>query len=198
MIKLCIFDMGGVVVRNYQVWPLILDFLDRKEEDVSSPGFDKAHHDYGLGLINEDDLWAQYVKASGRDIPPHEGSLMGKFFTPTLDQPTVAIIQKLKALGISVVCGTNTGDAHYTVHVRLGQYDIFDRVYASHLMHLAKPDPAFFTCILEAEGVKPEETFFTDDWADNIEAAVKMGIAGFLYTGADTLKGHLNSLGLPV
>jgi putative hydrolase of the HAD superfamily len=190
--------MGGVVVRNYGIWPQLLEFLGETEADVLVPAFKAAQHEYGLGLIDEDEAWARYTAATGKALPPHEGTLMGKFFTPTLDEPTVAIIRELKRQGIRVVCGTNTGDAHYTAHVQLGQYSVFDEVYASHLMHLAKPDPAFFTHILNAEGIKPEEAFFTDDWAINAEAAAKLGIAGFTYTGAETLRHSLNSIGLLV
>jgi putative hydrolase of the HAD superfamily len=80
----------------------------------------------------------------------------------------------------------------------LGQYAVFDKVYASHLMGLAKPDADFFTYILKAEGMKPEEVFFTDDLARNAEAAAGLGIASLAYTGADALRVWLCSLGISV
>lgn len=198
MIRLCIFDMGGVVVRDINCWPEISAFLGVEESIIRDPAFSETQHQYGLGHIDEDEVWRRFTQITGRPVPPHEGSIMGRFFAPHSDQATVDVINKLKARGIRVVCGSNTGDAHYTVHQQLEQYGIFDRVYASHLIHLAKPDPAFYTYILDAEAVKQEEAFFTDDWPPNVEAASKLGIAGFIYTGADPLRNQLRSLGISV
>jgi putative hydrolase of the HAD superfamily len=198
MIRLCIFDMGGVVVRDINCWPEISAFLNISEERIRDPAFSEVQHQYGLGRIDEDEVWRRFTQITARPVPLHQGSILGRFFTPRLDQATVDVITKLKAGGTRVVCGTNTGDAHYTVHQQLNQYGMFDRVYASHLMHLAKPDPAFYTHILEAEQVKPEEAFFTDDWPPNAEAASKLGIVGFTYTGADTLINQLRSLGISI
>jgi putative hydrolase of the HAD superfamily len=198
MIRLCIFDMGGVVVRDINCWPEIAAFLGIGENVIKDPAFSEAQHQYGLGRIDEDEVWRRFTQITGRPVPPHEGSILGRFFTPHTDRATVDVITKLKARGIRVVCGTNTGDAHYAVHRQLNQYGIFDRVYASHLIHLAKPDPAFYTHILDAEQVKPEEAFFTDDWPPNAEMAAGLGMAGFTYTGADTLISQLRSLGISI
>lgn len=196
MIRLCIFDMGGVLVRDINCWPEISAFLGVEESVVRDPAFSETQRQYGLGRIGEDEIWRRFTRITGKPVPPHEGSIMGRFFTPHPDQATADVINELKARGIRVVCGTNTGDAHYAIHQELGQYSIFDRVYASHLIHLAKPDPAFYTHILNAEGVKPEEAFFTDDWPPNAEAASKLGMASFTYTDADTLRSQLHSLGI--
>jgi putative hydrolase of the HAD superfamily len=198
MIKLWVFDMGGVLVRDIECLPRILAFLGCGEEELRRPGFQRAQHEYGLGLIGEGELWRRYEELTGRKVPPYGESLLGKYFFPRLDEPTAELLLKLKARGGPVVCGTNTGDAHYQAHLRLGQYAVFDRVYASQLMHLAKPDPAFYRHILNAEGVPPEETFFTDDFPKNVEAARALGIAAFTYTGAEALREQLASLGIPL
>jgi putative hydrolase of the HAD superfamily len=194
MIRLGIFDMGGVVVHDIYCWPEILAFLGVEENIIKNPAFSEIQHQYGLGYIDEDELWRCFTRITDRPVPPYEGSIMGRFFTPHLDQATVDVINELKARGIRVVCGTNTGDAHYAIHRQFDQYSMFDQVYASHLIHLAKPDPAFYTHILDAENVEPEEAFFTDDWPPNVEAASKLGIAGFTYTDADNLRNRLHFL----
>jgi putative hydrolase of the HAD superfamily len=188
--------MGGVVARNIHIWPQLLEFLGQKESDVLVPEFQKAQHEYGLGLISEDEIWSRYTRATGKAVPPHEGSLMGKFFAPLLDEPTVQLIRDLKKQGLRVVCGTNTGDAHYVIHNKLNQYAVFDKVYASQLIHISKPDAAFYYHILDAEGAKPAEAFFTDDYAQNVEAAAKLGITAFLFTDAAALRNDLRSIGI--
>ena len=49
-------------------------------------------------------------------------------------------------------------------------------------MHLAKPSEEIFHEVLRQTGVKAGETLFIDDNRDNIEAARRVGIHGFLET----------------
>jgi putative hydrolase of the HAD superfamily len=105
-------------------------------------------------------------------------------------------VEELKAEGMRVVVGTNVIDAHYNTHIKLNQYGIFHKIYASHLMGIAKPDLSFYFHILKAEGVEAAETFFTDDHKENVDAALKLGINAFLYTDASALREQLRSLGL--
>ena len=203
MIKCCIFDMGGVIFRNFHVWPELTSFLGiNKKLSEIDPRLHAAMNQHGQGKISESDFWSLYTQISGNSLPPCETeTLLGKFFHPTMDEATVRIVEELKAAGNRVVIGTNTIDAHYKIHTQLKQYAIFDKVYASHLMGISKPDPAFYSTILEAEGIsdafgiRAEDAFFTDDMAVNVEAAAAMGIKAFLYSDASALREQLLSLG---
>ena len=152
--------------------------------------------DHNRGKINEEDFWTLYREIIGKDLPPHDESLFGKFFKPKPDEPTVKIVRALKEAGIRVVVGSNTIDSHYEILERMGIFDDFDKVYASQIMGLAKPDPAFYEYILREEGVNAPEAFFTDDLEENIDSAVKAGLKAFLYTDAEALKMQLSALGL--
>ena len=68
-----------------------------------------------------------------------------------------------------------------------GDYAFFNQTYASNKIGCAKPDPHFFELILEAEEATPEETFFTDDRAENIAGAESLGINARLFTSAEDL-----------
>jgi putative hydrolase of the HAD superfamily len=113
-----------------------------------------------------------------------------------MNEPIVQIVQQLKATGMRVTIGTNVIDAHYSIHKKQGQYDLFDKVYASHLMGIAKPDPAFYAYILKAEGIKAQDVFFTDDTIENVNAAANSGLNTFHCANAQALKNQLRSLGL--
>ena len=198
MIKCCIFDMGGVMIRDYHMEPELMPFLGLSERSfaVADPRFQEALRRHSRGEIGEDDFWLYYEKISGKAVPPHEGSLLGKFFHPTLDEPTVQLARELKAAGMRVICGTNVIDAHYDIHQKLNQYAVFEKVYASHLMGSAKPESAFYAYILKEEGIAAAEAFFTDDMVDNVHAASAFGLNAFLYAGAAALREQLLSLGL--
>ena len=72
-----------------------------------------------------------------------------------------------------------------------GDYGVFDAVYASHIMGLAKPDPAFYTYILEQEDCTADRAVFVDDLAANIEAARSLGIHSLLFSDAAKLRRDL-------
>ena len=190
--------MGGVMIRDYHMEPELMPFLGLSERSFAAADL-KLHAAlirHSRREISEDEFWTLYTEITGRIAPPCEGSLLGKFFHPRLDEPTVQIVKELKAAGMRVVAGTNVIDAHYKVHMNLNQYALFDKVYASHLMGAAKPEPAFYEYILRSEGLQAADTFFTDDVAENAEAATNAGLNAFIYTGAGALRGQLLSLGL--
>jgi FMN phosphatase YigB (HAD superfamily) len=105
----------------------------------------------------------------------------------------VTIIDTLKN-GARVVAGTNTISPHYEIHLQKGDYRVFDAVYASHLMGLAKPDPAFYTYILEHEDCPADRAVFVDDFPENVEAARQLGIHSFVFTDTEKLKKNLAAL----
>ena len=190
--------MGGVMIRNYHMEPELMPFLGLGERSISAvdPRLHDAILQHSRGEISESAFWEHYAEITGRSVPAHKGSLLGRFFHPTMDDPTAEVVGELKSSGMRVVLGTNVFDAHYNIHMNLKQYADFDRIYASHLMGITKPDPAFFSYILKEEGLNAEEVFFTDDVPVNVGAAAGTGINAFLYTDAAALRKQLHSLGL--
>jgi FMN phosphatase YigB (HAD superfamily) len=189
MFQLYIFDMGGVVSRNTNVAPEIsayLEFDGAKLIEYARDDFEALT----TGAISVEEFTRRFSLKSGRPI---EGDLLDRFFHPELDLDVVATIATLKN-GARIVAGTNTITPHYQIHLQKGDYEIFDAVYASHLMGLAKPDPAFYTYILDQEGCSPEQAVFIDDLPDNVEAAGNLGIHSFVFTDADRLKKDLAAL----
>ncbi len=180
---LYIFDMGGVLARDFDVmpeaarrlgmeWP---DFLRHALVDIDA---------LLTGAITEAEYWLRFEAASGVRAAENWWDTL---FAPSVDADVEAIVRSVQAKG-RVVCGTNVIASHYDWLVAKGRYESFDAVYASHLMGLRKPDPRFWLRILEAEGTKPDEAFFIDDMAENVEAARGLGIASHLFSGAAGLR----------
>jgi len=190
--------MGGVVIRNFHVARPLLSFLGRSEASISGidPRIRDALLGHQVGAVSEDEFWRIYAEATGDAVPETGESLLGRFFEPTIDEPTVALIEELKARGFRVVCGTNVIDGHYRKHMENDDYRAFEKVYASHILGEAKPDRAFYERILEAEGYAPSEAFFVDDAPENVEAAASLGIEAYRYDDAAGLRARLVELGL--
>jgi putative hydrolase of the HAD superfamily len=189
MPKLYIFDMGGVVSLNTDVGERIAERLgfDRgklwelmQEEIVSLMA----------GSITAEEFWRRFSSKSDLQV---DEDLWALTFQPRPNREVIEMIHALKKEA-RVVVGTNTIEPHFLVHSRNGDYDIFDRVYASFQIGLVKPDSAFYTYILEREGCLPAETVFVDDAGENVAAARKLGIHSLLFIEAAKLRQDLAAL----
>lgn len=188
-VKLYIFDMGGVVVQNSDIFYKIFDYLNISENEFyqySGTNIDQVSD----GKITIPQFWQLFSERSG--IPVSE-DLFIKFFHPTLDREVVQLITELKHTA-RVVCGTNTLDSHYQYHIDHEEYAAFDEVYASNKIGISKPNPGFFRYILEKENISPGESCFIDDMPENVAAADKLGIKALRYTGVAALRDSLKKV----
>ena len=191
---LYIFDMGGVVARQADVFPDVFRHLDiTREEFLAFAG--KNLEKLSNGKVSTDEFWAQFSRRYGREV---QEELFGKFFHPSINREVIALLGQLKAHA-RVVCGTNTFDPHYDYHLSCGHYAIFDAVFASNKIGLSKPDPKFYRHILKNEGADPQETFFVDDMVENVLSAESIGINAILFRDSKSLvlqiKNHQKSTG---
>ena len=181
-VRLYIFDMGGVVSRNADVFPDVFSYLDITEEEFLTVAGDNLGKLFN-GKVSTDEFWVQFSRRYGREV---KEELFGKFFHPSLDPEVIALIRQVKARS-RVVCGTNTFDPHYDHHLSRGHYAIFDAVFASNKIGLSKPDPEFYRYILKNEGVHPEDAFFVDDTDVNVLSAERLGMNVHLFRDSASL-----------
>ena len=185
---LFIFDMGGVVTTTFP-----LDLLTGKL-GLSKAEFLEICRENGniwekleKGFINVREFWTCFNQAAAtRGIKPVQYDLFRLYFHPTLQTRTAELIAALRKKH-RVVCGTNTIDSHWENHLERGDYAFFDQTYASNKIGEAKPNPNFFQLILEAEGYKAEEAFFTDDKIENCQAAAWLGIRAVQFESPEKL-----------
>ena len=184
--KLYIFDMGGVVAYNTDVFPAVCGHLGMTAErfyKLAGSSLERLLD----GAITGDEFWARFSSNYGT---PVKEDLFAKYFNPHLDQSVVAILSRLKN-STRVVCGTNVFDSHYDYLVPRGYYDLFDAVYASNKMGMSKPHSKFYRYILNTEGMKPESAVFIDDDETNVHAAEKLGIRSILFRDSEGLRSEI-------
>jgi len=191
MIKLFVFDMGGVVAGSTGFDKKLANYLNFQGKLLhENKDVEKAIRSHMEGKIDENQFWEVYSSKYG-PIKDSKNGLFGKFFNPSLDKETVKLIEDLKAKKNRVVCGTNVIDSHYKIHMLKGQYDVFDEVYASHLMHFSKPNIDFYRYICEKENVEPSQVFFTDDMEENILTAREYGLNAVIFKSAEQIRNYL-------
>ncbi len=72
----------------------------------------------------------------------------------------------------------------------------FDRPFISGHLRLSKPDPAIYAHVETDSGLAPKHLLFTDDRAENIEAAETRGWQTHLFDGPEAWAARLVSEGL--
>ena len=189
---LFIFDMGGVVTTTFfhSGKSRFFEKLGVTAEEFNDFAAKADLHALDIGQITVSQFWKNYNEVIARerpDLPRAEFDLFRLYFHPKRNEGTVALINDLRK-NHRVVCGTNTIDSHWENHCERGDYSFFDQTYASNKIGIAKPDPKFWQTIMMAEGFTPEETFFTDDRLDNVEAARAIGINAEQFITAEELR----------
>ncbi len=172
-----IFDMGNVLSLDVDVLPPIAAKLGMTIRQIT----DYAGDDFSellVGAKTAEEFWQGFNRHFGMDV---REDLLITCFHPVNDTRMERLILDLKAAGHRVVCGTNAFEKHYRYHLERGEYAVFDRVYASNLLGIAKPSPAFFQHILGQECWQARDTFFIDDRAANVAVAGELGMRSFLY-----------------
>lgn len=95
---------------------------------------------------------------------------------------SLTVVRTLRAAGTRCYLATNQTAARAAVMRELGYDDVFDGQFYSCELGLAKPDPAYFTAILERLDSDGSEVLFVDDLADNVAGAVTAGLRAEVYT----------------
>ena len=181
IMRLFIFDMGNVFLTGIAVIKGMAEALGIDEGALRSD-YSANEHQLMDGSMMPCDYYRHIESRFGRKVP---GDPFLDFFSPSSDERVLGLCDMLRGNGKRVVVGSNTFAPHWEyVHAMPSRpLSHFDALYASHLMHLAKPDAAFWKHICSAEGCSPEETVFIDDLEENCRGAESIGINAFLYRG---------------
>lgn len=198
---LIMVDMGGVLALHTDTGMekrLLRDFGLEEYDSFSEldPSLPDLLQEHSKNCITEEQMWEQFTQKTGIVVPPYKGSLWAKYFQPELDQAMLQLLSELKQNGYRVVCATNTEPAHYMHHKAMQHYAVFDTVYASCEIGKAKPEPEFFTHILQCENIQGEQVIFIDDNAKNCEVASTLGIRAYHYEDISDLRWALLDMGM--
>ena len=115
---------------------------------------------------------------------------------------TREIVERLRDSGVRCYLATNQ-DEHRGrhMHTALGYGDLFDGAFYSYELRVAKPDPAYFTAVLDRIGLPGDAVLFVDDNAANVDAARSVGLRAERWhvdDGVEVLHDLLRRHGLPV
>ena len=198
-----IFDVGGVLISNQMeyVWRDVLETL-QLEEPVFRTAWREIGPALGSGQIDEAEFWRRFLERTGAAGALPEESLFVREYGRrwSVHQEVLALVARLKQLGLKTAVLSNTITAHVAHNTEKGIYAPFDVLVFSNEVGLSKPDPAIYRHTLEQLGLadRPAAAFFVDDLDENVAAARALGMRGILYTDAAQLTADMRALGVPV
>jgi putative hydrolase of the HAD superfamily len=192
-----IFDLGGVIVRHDNA--LLYDRLAAQCAEPLSARERLADgvHDriVGTGRLSIPDLHRRLVEDYG--FSARYDAFLEIWSSHFSEEPGMETVLRSLAQLYRTVFFSNTNAAHWahvTAHYPALAHG--HHAYLSHELGLIKPDPASFQRVLDLEGCAPRDAIFIDDRAENVDAAVALGIDGIVFTDAARFRGALAKRGI--
>lgn len=196
MIKLIIFDVGGV----------ILHFNDRIYKNIISKKFKINYR--ALSNVIDPILFDMDVgKASMTYL---EKTMKTKFHLSKndlawnstyqriakVDPKMIALIRRLsKKYEIAMLTNTCRSRYVYALHKFIDK-DLFDGRFASCYLGMRKPDARIFKYVLRIMNCKASESIFIDNMRTNVLGANKVGICGITFKSSSQLIDEMKAFGI--
>ncbi len=199
-----IFDLGDVIIPIDMGAPLRNFAMLANLPEAEVAALWKEHglwQQYETGLV-DDTTFRQHIRQLLRTDVWADEVIDTTWNTILLDLP-VARVERIRALAgrYRLFLLSNTNAIHIReVDKRLVSLDqppleeIFERVFYSHAVKLAKPSPAIYEHVLHEAGLVAAETAFFDDNALNIASAARLGIQAVHVQPPKTILDYLHDL----
>lgn len=186
MIKNVIFDMGNVLLEYNP--DVCLEHFVEKEEDravIKRELFEGPEWKEGdLGYLTD----AERFDGVSKRVPERLHTALKRCATGwVMCMKPVSGAREfcsfVKENGYQIYVLSNASNSFYDYFPDFLPLDYFDGIVVSCDIHMIKPDIRIYEYLLEKYGLKPEECFFIDDMAANIEGAKRAGMNGAVFKG---------------
>ena len=195
MYNTVVFDLGGVII-NLNVPRCVESFkrlmpeenirnvlgIDDEGEGVVavSAATKQLMHDFEYGNISPEEFLTTLQKYCFEGTTQEQIHAAWLSMLDTLPQERLDYIASLREKGYRTILLSNSNELHWEPiwkQYRLGEY--FDMVFASHHLHIAKPNKEIFEHVVREAQVDCAHTIYVDDLEKNRRA-------GELYAGWQT------------
>jgi glucose-1-phosphatase len=202
--RLVLFDIGGVIID--------LDFHDARStlesEFLMDPDTFSELTRFGfkgevlsvtekatIGAIGTEEYLLAFQNGCKRPVPLET---IQRLRTSMLGPERPEMLEFLDQLRkhVSIAAFSNTIALHWEVLTNPKRYrfpQLFQTIFASHLLGDAKPKVASFKKVLSVLSVSPEEVVFIDDSELNVSGASQLGIKGIVFKSLESLRAELRN-----
>lgn len=145
------------------------------------------------------DVLTELIDRRGLSISAEQ--LLALWYRIEVDQRMLDLVARARAAGVITVLATNQQSYRGAwMQQHLPYADYFDHAFYSFEVGLAKPDPAYFTHIVDHLGIAAGDAVFVDDLAENTAGARRAGLTAITYPHRSPfglLKLRLRAAGVP-
>lgn len=186
MIKNIIFDMGNVLLR-YDPEVCLNRFVKREEDRalIRRELFEGPEWVQGdLGHITDEQRFDGVSRRVPQELHTELRQCVEQWhmcMEPVHGAKEFCAYAKEQGYRLYVL--SNASSSFYQYFPRFAPFEYFDGLVVSCDIHIVKPDIRIYQYLLETYGLAPEECFFIDDMAANVEGARKAGISGAVFGG---------------
>ncbi len=195
-IEAILFDLGGVFTDSpFGVMDEISRELGSTKEQVLGIIFGAYHEDtdHPWHRLERGELSLEIARQEiieigaqrGLDVDPFE--VLRRIGSGGFEDrlPLVERTRRLRSEGYKTALVTNNfAEVRAGWRAMLPIDELFDVVVDSSEVGMRKPDPAIYHHALELLGAQAEHSVFLDDFAGNVDAAVRLGMRGIV-VGSD-------------
>ena len=195
-----VFDLGAVLIDwdpRYVYRDLFPDDEAGMEAFLADVTSSTWNHQMDAGRS-----WADAVAELVATHPGHR-ELIEAYWTRWSEmlrgpiEGSVAVLQELRDADVGIYALTNWSAETFPVaRERFDFLGWFGGIVVSGEEGVAKPDPEIYRILLERHAIDPATALFVDDRADNVAAALALGMDGVVFTSAGALRDDLVSRGL--
>lgn len=196
--KAVIFDLGKVLVQFdfKRGYTQLENFCPHAAAEIPKLlGPSRLPQRFETGTVNSREFVAELTQILALNVEfARFCDIFNCIFTETLVPET--LIETL-ATRYRLILLSNTNPIHFD-WIRQ-QYPLlrhFHDLVLSYEVKAMKPDPAIYQAAVARAGCRPEECFYTDDIAEYVEGARRLGIDAVQFQGAERLEQDLRSRGI--
>lgn len=196
MIKLIIFDLGGILIENYDL-PFFKALAEkcRKTQEEIEEKIKPLMQQSERGEITEFKFVKQFLKEMKCATEPREILKIRR--AATKENPGIReFIKKIKK-HYPVAFATNNAEEEFAYNNKMFKLkELFGYGIASCEVKARKTEPEICEKILEHFEVKPEEAVFIDDSEKNLAAPKALGMHIIQYVSLEQCQKELQKLGI--
>jgi len=168
-----VFDMMGVIFEVADdVNDLLIPFIQRRDNSVSSERINKLHWKASLGEISSCNFWSQLSFES--EYPDIEKDYLDSYLK--LDPEFMSIAGSLKETYSLAVLSNDVKEWSSYLRGKFGLNELFKFVVISGDVGYRKPDRKIYTILLERIHEPPSSCVLIDDLSKNLHTASQLAI----------------------
>jgi HAD superfamily hydrolase (TIGR01509 family) len=198
MIKVILFDLGGVLVELTGV-PIMLQWTNHRYDAeglwkawLSSPAVRSFEQGRSTAEQFADDLIMEMA------LPVGKTQFIDRFkqWPRGLFPGVSSLLERLKHT-YTLACLSNSNGLHWPILMKdMGLEKMLHHHFASHLMQKLKPDREAFEHVLQRLGCEASAVLFLDDNDINVKSAKQIGMIAYRATGPGEIENALEKAGV--